>query len=300
MSSSALDEVRRIGPAIAARSDEIEQLRTLPLEVVELVKSTGAFRMYVPDDLDGPVVSAWESLEIIEELAYHDGATGWCAMIGSTTSLMSSFLPDAYAKEIFGSTDAIGAGFAMPAGRAVAVDGGLRVTGRWQWGSGSRHATWIGGGCRIVDEEGARSPRSDGLAMPFVFFPADDVELIDNWHVSGLAGSGSGDYLVTDVFVPEGRWVQMGRDEPVRSNSLSRFSFYGLLAAGVAACAMGLARRSIDEQEASGKLQDPAGAIADSSRCSKGGGEAGFGLGPDEAGGRRHVADGRDRAQPVG
>ncbi len=242
-----LDEVRRIGPAIAARSPEIEQNGTLPGDIVELIRPTGAFRMYVPDDLDGPDVDAWQSLEILEELAFHDSASGWCAMIGSTSSLLSSFLPDRYAKEIFGGADAIVGGFAMPRGAATVVDGGLRVTGTWAWGSGTRHCTWIGGGCRVVDENGDPASRDDGLAVPFVFFPADQVEFIDNWQVSGMKGTGSGDYQVTDVFVPEGRWVQMGRDPAVRKNPLSTFSFFGLLACGVASCAMGIGRRSITE-----------------------------------------------------
>ncbi|NNC79692.1 MAG: hypothetical protein HKN94_06010 [Acidimicrobiales bacterium] len=247
MGNPVLDAVREIGPSIAARADEAEQAKRLPLDVVELMKPTGAFRMYVPDDLDGPGVTAWESLEVMEELAYHDGAAGWCSMIGSTTSLMSSFLPDPFATEIFGSRDAIGGGFAMPAARATPVDGGLRVSGRWSWGSGTQHCTWIGGGCLVVDEDGKPAPRADGLASPFVFFPPEEVEFIDNWDVSGLSGTGSGDYQVTDVFVPEGRWVQNGIDEPVRRNSWSRFSFYGLLACGVAACAVGIGRRAIDE-----------------------------------------------------
>ena len=242
-----LEAVREIGPSIAARSDEIEQGRRLPLDVVEMMKSTGAFRMYVPDDLDGPGVTAWESLEVIEELAYHDGAAGWCSMIGSTTSLMSSSLPDPWAKEIFGSADAIGGGFAMPTATATPVDGGLRVTGRWSWGSGTQHCTWVGGGCLLVDEDGKTTPRADGLVVPFVFFEPEHVEWLDNWHVSGLCGTGSGDYQVTDVFVPEGRWVQIGLDEPVRDNTLSRMPFFGLFACAVAASAMGIGRRAIDE-----------------------------------------------------
>ncbi|MEM7273886.1 MAG: acyl-CoA dehydrogenase family protein [Actinomycetota bacterium] len=248
MNESPLEQVRLIGPKLAARSADIEELRTLPEDVVELVRPTGAFRMYVPDDdLDGPGVTAWESLEIIEELGYHDGAVGWCAAIGSTTSLLSSYLPDPFATEIFGSRDGIAGGFAALNGRAVPVDGGLRVSGTWQWGSGTRHCDWVGGGCLIVDEDGTPTPRADGLAAPFVFFPAEEVEFIDTWHSSGLAGTGSGDYRVTDVFVPEGRWAQTGRDRPLRSNALARFSFFGLLACGVAASAMGIARRSIDE-----------------------------------------------------
>lgn len=247
MTSPVLEAVREIGSAIAARSDEIEQGRGLPLDVVEMIKLTGAFRMYVPEDLNGPAVQAWESLETLRELAYHDGAAGWCAMIGSTTSLMSSSLPDPYAAEIFGSRDSIAGGFAMPAGQAVPVDGGLKVTGRWSWGSGTRHSTWIGGGCLLMGSDGTPKPREDGLASAFIFFRPEDVEFIDNWHTSGLSGTGSGDYQVTDSFVPEGRWVQLSNRELVRPNSLSKFSFFGLLACGVAACAVGIGRRSVDE-----------------------------------------------------
>jgi len=245
--ATLVEAVRSIGPHLAERSHEIEENRGLPMDVVDSIRNTGAFRMYVPADLGGPGVTAWESIEVLEELGYHDGASGWCAMIGSTTSLLASTLPEPHATDIFGDANSVAGGFAMPNGRAVSVEGGLRVSGRWQWGSGTRHCSWIAGGCLIVDENGERAPRPDGLSVPFVFFPASDVEFIDNWHVSGLAGSGSGDYQVSDVFVPEGRWVQMGRDEPLRDNTLSRFSFYGLLACGVASVAVGIGRRSIDE-----------------------------------------------------
>jgi len=259
MASSVLEAVKDIGPTIALRSDEIEAQRGLPLDVVDLVRPTGAFRLYVPDDLDGPGVTAWESLEVIEELAYHDSAVGWCSMIGSTTSLMSSSLPDPFAKQLFGGRDSIGGGFAMPAGRATPVDGGLRVSGQWAWGSGTRHCTSIGGGCLIVNEEGEPTPREDGLFMPFVFFDPEDVEFIDNWHVSGLSGTGSGDFKVTDVFVPEGRWVQIGIDKPRRDNTLSRLPFFGLFACAVAASAMGIGRRAVDELVDLAALKTPQG-----------------------------------------
>lgn len=259
MGNQVLSAVKKIGPVIAARSEEIELNRGLPQDVVELIGPTGAFRLYVPDDLGGPGVNPWESLEALEELAYHDGASGWCAMIGSTTSLMASSLPDPYATELFGSPEAIGGGFAMPSGRAVQTDGGLRVTGRWAWGSGTRHCTTIGGGCFIVDHDGNPAPRPDGLVMPFVFFEPGDVEFIDNWHSSGLCGTGSGDYAVNNVFVPEGRWAQIGLGKPVRDNSLSRFSFFGLFACAVAATAVGIGRRAIDELVVLAESKTPQG-----------------------------------------
>ena len=247
MTSGVLAAARELGPAIAARSDEIEALGTLPRDLVDLIAPSGAFRQYVPDDLGGPGVTAWESLVATEEFAYHDGAVGWCVAIGSTTSLMSNWLEDPWAGELFGDARAVGGGFAAANGRARVVDGGLRVSGRWQWGSGTKHCTTIGGGALIVGDDGKPAPRDDGLVVPFVFFDPDDVEFVETWDVSGLAGTGSVDYVVEDAFVPEGRWVQFGQTPVVRDNPLSRFSFYGMLASGVASAAVGIARRSIDE-----------------------------------------------------
>jgi alkylation response protein AidB-like acyl-CoA dehydrogenase len=247
MANPILDEARRLNPSIAARGGEIEELRTLPLDIVDQIRPSQAFRQYVPADLGGPAGTAWEGLEVIEEYAHADGSVGWSVAISCTSSLMATYLPAEFGELIFGDPRSITGGYAAPAGRATPVDGGLRVSGTWQWGSGTRHCTWIGGGCALVDESGKPSPRDDGLAFPYVFFDLDDVEFLDTWHVSGLAGTGSLDYRVTDAFVPEGRWVQIGVDPATRENPYARFSFYGLLALGIAATSSGIARRSIDE-----------------------------------------------------
>ena len=247
MGNPILETARELGPSIAARSAEIESLGTLPLDVVDAIRPSQAFRQYVPADLGGPSATAWDGLEVIEEYAYHDGSTGWCVAISCTSSLMASYLPHDWGELIFGDPRSITGGFAAPAGKATPVDGGLRVSGQWQWGSGTRHATWIGGGCMLVDGDGRPTPRGDGLAFPYVFFDLDDVEFVDTWQVSGLGGTGSLDYTVTDAFVPEGRWVQIGVDAPTRQNPFTHFSFYGLLALGIAATGVGIARRAIDE-----------------------------------------------------
>ena len=277
MTNTVLEAARRLGPSIAARGDEIEELRTLPMDIVDEIRPSQAFRQYVPADLGGPAVSAWEGLEAIEEFAYHDGSVGWSVAIASTSSLMASYLPPEHATEIYGDPRSITGGYAAAAGLATPVDGGLKVNGTWQWGSGTQHCTWIGGGCRVVGPDGTPTPRDDGLSFPYVFFDPSNVEFLDTWHVSGLAGTGSLDYRVTDVFVPEGRWVQIGIDPPVHDGPLARFSFYGLLALGIAATSIGIARRAIDElavlaehkrpQGSSRPLRDRAPIQADTARA---------------------------------
>jgi len=259
VTNTVLETARKLGPSIAARGDEIEQLGTLPLDIVDAIRPSQAFRLYVPVDLGGPSATAWDGLEVIEEYAYHDGSTGWSVAISCTSSLMASYLPEEWGKVIFGDPRSITGGYAAPAGEARSVEGGLQVSGTWQWGSGTKHCTWIGGGCRLVGPDGKPAPRDDGLAFPYVFFDLDDVEFIETWHVSGLAGTGSLDYTVTDAFVPEGRWVQIGVDSPTWENPFSRFSFYGLLALGIAATAVGIARRAIDELVVLAETKRPQG-----------------------------------------
>ncbi len=264
MKSAGTDRVAEavgLTPTISARSTEIEERGTLPPDLVDLIRPTGAFRQWVPAELDGPAVPAWESLRVIEQYGYADGAVGWCVAIATTSSLMAGFLPAEWGKLIYGDPGSITGGFAMPKGRARPIPGGgLEVTGRWQWGSGTSHCTWIGGGCLLVDGEGKPTARSsDGLRAPFVFFDRDDVEIIHTWEVSGLSGTGSNDYAVHKAYVPEGRWVEIGATEATYPNPLTGFSFYGLLALAVAATTVGIARRSIDELVALARDKRPQG-----------------------------------------
>lgn len=230
------------------RSTEIEAARRLPQDIVDGLIDANAMRVWIPARYGGVEGSVQDMVDALELAGYHDGATAWCIMIANTTALNSGYLEPAFAEEIFGDPRAVTGGFGMPAGTGVAVDGGISVTGRWAWGSGSSHCTWIGGGVRIVDDSGAPARLADGTAVPFVFFDRDDVELLDTWHVMGLRGTGSTDYQVERAFVPNNRWVSFtASPEPVVDSPLYRFSFLGALGIGVSAVMVGLAKRAIDE-----------------------------------------------------
>lgn len=231
-----LDDVEAVGRDAADRAAEIEELRRLPGDLAIALRDAGLFHAWVPKRYGGAELGVLEVLDAIEALSFHDGSTGWCGMIGATTSLTAAYLPPEWAQTIFGDPTTIAGGFAMPAGRGVRVDGGLRVSGRWQWGSGTSHCTWIGGGT-LVEHEGA----------PFVFFERDQVELLDTWRVAGLKGTGSTDYSVDEAFVPDGRWVHVIGSTPVVDAPLYRLPFLGTLALGVCMVGLGLARRAQHE-----------------------------------------------------
>lgn len=247
--------IHEVAARAGGRSAEIERLRHLPDDLVTDLVAAGAFRLAVPVAYGGPEASAAELLDAIEAVSYHDGATGWCVMIANTTALGAYLLPAEHGRTLFEAPTAVTGGFAMPAGQAVLQpDGSLRVSGRWQWGSGTDHCTHIGGGVLVVDEAGDPTPLPDGSAVVFAFFDRSDVTLLDTWHVSGLKGTASTDYEVHDALVPAGRWADLfaGRP-PVVDGPLARLPFAGFLAAGVASVLLGLGRRAVDELVALGE-----------------------------------------------
>ena len=245
-SQSFPERASSLGPMLRSRTDEIEAAGSLPDDIVSAMQELDLLRMWVPSAYDGPEVGASEALDTMVELGRHDGAVAWCTMIANTTSLLAARLPADWARKLFGDPASIGAGFAQPRGEARVVDGGLKISGQWQWGSFTRHATAVAGGCRVIDGP------DNGPRVPFVFFDPADVEWIDNWDVIGLRGTGSSDYTVTDAFVPDGRWVDFGRrPNLVIDRPLYQFSFYGLLAVGVAATVIGMADRAVEEFAAS-------------------------------------------------
>jgi alkylation response protein AidB-like acyl-CoA dehydrogenase len=119
------------------------------------------------------------------------------------------------------------------------VDGGFRVTGRWPFASGCQHCQWLVGGGLIPDHGGTP-------ALRLFLFPTAEVEVIDTWHVAGLAGTGSHDIAVQDVFVPYELTVAIP-GTPQHGGALYGFPVFGLLAVGVASVALGIARAAIDE-----------------------------------------------------
>ena len=198
-----LRRARALAPVLRERADEIERARRLPSDVVESLRATGVFRMGFARDWGGPELSSIAQTEVIEALSYGDASAGWCAMIGSDTGLYAAFLDRDAAERMFPVLDLVTAGLLFPSGRADAVAGGYRLTGRWQFGSGVTHADWVvSGAFRYRDGVPEPGPGGVGHGSILLMVPRSDVEVLDTWHTTGLAGSGSCDYTITDLFVP--------------------------------------------------------------------------------------------------
>ena len=232
--------VEALLPAIRARGDEIASLRQLPRDLVDSLKGAGAFRMSMPATWGGPEMSLRRQVELIEAVAVADPSVSWCVMIGSDAGFYSAFLEDAVARELWRDLDDVTAGWVFPAGRAVPVDGGFRVSGRWQFGSGCTHADVIIGGCLIMGDVGSPAVGPDGLPVTrIVVARADQFEIMDTWYTTGLAGSGSNDYRCQDLFVPAEHTFSFA--EPVRRPG-ALYAFPGAFFANMQGVGLGLAR----------------------------------------------------------
>jgi alkylation response protein AidB-like acyl-CoA dehydrogenase len=262
--AALIEAARSIAPLVRACRDEGERERRLPAQVLAAMHEARLFRMYIPKALGGLEIDPITSMIVVEEIARADAAAAWNLMLGATYGLWAAFLPDDAAREIYGAPDAVVAGALRPTGRARPVDGGFVVDGRWSFASGIRHAAWWNAGC-LVGRDGAAGDADTPPPAPeawLVFFPAPDGELIDNWDVGGLRGTGSHDYAVCGLFVPRARAIPFDA-APRARGPLYRLPRQALLDNMMAALPLGIARTAIDtlvEIAAGGKR--PAGAGA--------------------------------------
>ncbi|WIM95004.1 acyl-CoA dehydrogenase family protein [Actinoplanes oblitus] len=200
-----LDRAKALAPVLRERAAEIERARTLPADVVELLRGTGVFRMCFGEERGGPGLTSMEQTQVVEALAYGDASAAWCAVIGANGGIYSRFLDQGVARGMFSSIDMVVAGLLQPSGRAERVPGGYRLSGRWSFGSGVNHSDWVMSGA-FVFQDGQPYASPDGSnpheSRQFLV-PRSDVDVLDNWETTGLCGSGSSDYTMTDVYVPE-------------------------------------------------------------------------------------------------
>ncbi len=252
--SELLAAARGLAPLIAAQRDEIERERRLPAAIVRGLKEAGVFRMTMPRSLGGLEAAPRAQFEVLEALSQADASVGWCAYIGGSAGWFSAYFDEATARELYPVPDAIAGGAAgRPGGRAVQVEGGYRVSGRWPFASGAHHCDWLVSACFVYEGE---EPRRDAAGRPELrqlLLPAAECELIDTWFTTGLRGSGSVDYAVTDRFVRAARSFNLGASPIRQPGPLYRMRTMFLL--NHAAVALGIGRAAIEalQELAAGK-----------------------------------------------
>ena len=238
-----LDSIEAIRDTVAGSADESERSGTLAPAAVAAIRDAGLFALKLPEDLGGAEADPVTQIEVIEALAYIDASAGWCLMIGATAiGQPGAFTDDEAIAEIFcdgriptGATSTALKGVATP------VEGGYVLTGRWPFASGVRYAEWMTAGAAVKsDAEG--EPKRLSLV-----FPVSKGYIHDNWHVTGLEGSGSNDISASELFVPAEFTWDSSVWEPKRGGAIYRMGRPGFVANEHSGIALGIARRALDE-----------------------------------------------------
>jgi indole-3-acetate monooxygenase len=244
------ERARELAPMIAAASDQTESERRVPQAVMKALHDQGLFRMMQPKSIGGGESTPMEFMKVLEIVAGADASTAWCLGQGLGCSTAAGFVPHETAKEMFETPGILAWGPPTPGNKAVLCDGGYKATGRWRCASGAPYATWFGGHSPVFEADGETPVKDDAgkQAMRTMLMPAKDVTLHNVWDVIGLRGTGSDDYEVKDLFVPNShttwRNSQPDRAEDGPLYSVPLLTVYGM---GFAGIALGIARAMLDE-----------------------------------------------------
>ncbi|MCP3440306.1 acyl-CoA dehydrogenase family protein [Bradyrhizobium sp. CCGUVB14] len=238
---------RAIAPLIAGEANEIERTRRLTPAVVDALIENGLYRALLPQDLGGSEAPPDIFMQMLEEIAKADASTAWCLGQCSVCAMIAASLDHGSAHEIFNTAPGILAWGAV-AHEARAVEGGYRVTARWDFASGSRQASWLGAHVRIANADGTPRKNADGSQeMRTILFPLVSAVMHDVWQAIGLAGTGTDSYEVKDLFIPDRfavfRDVPSALREPGPLYRLPTGSTFSL---GFAAVSLGVARATLD------------------------------------------------------
>jgi alkylation response protein AidB-like acyl-CoA dehydrogenase len=210
------------------------------------LRNEGLFELWLPREYGGAEIDIVTYLKAIEEISRIDSAAGWVFANAATGAVQAAMMPEAGAREVFGS-GAMHAGSIIPRGRAVPVQGGYSVSGRWPLVSGCHHADWIAGNCLVFDGE---QPRMAPGGMPdftLMFFRAADCKILDTWHSTGMRGTGSADVVADGVFVPEHRVFSPFTAKSRLAGALYKVRIEMHFFTALATVGLGIARAAIDE-----------------------------------------------------
>ena len=249
-----------IAPLLRAEGVKIEALGQLTDAVVDALHARGLYRTLLPRSLHGHGAGLETFVKVMESLAAADASTAWCVGQASGCSMAAAYVEPAIAREIWGDDPrgVLAWGFQIE-GRAKVVPGGFRVTGKWGFGSGGHHASWMGAHCHVELPDGSLLKDAEGNPIErTMLLRQDQLDWSSNWDVVGLRGTGSDNYVLNDVFVPDAYTVRRDLDAERRIDEpFFRFSTTSAYACGFAAVSIGIARGMLDELRSLAQTKKP-------------------------------------------
>jgi alkylation response protein AidB-like acyl-CoA dehydrogenase len=248
LTRSPLGVARELAPQIRSCAEEIEAQRELPRPLFETLADNGLFQLALPLSLGGAELELPDYIKVIEELGGADASTAWAINQGGIFATFAARMPAGAARAIWVDIPrAVVANTPMAVFRAVAVNGGYRVSGRGGFSTGCRHAAWLAAHAQIIDGDEPRRQPNGNPETRFLFVSREEADVQDTWRVRGMRGTGTHHFAVEDVFVPEQRTVESDPPAPlIEDGPLYRIPRTLLFASGDASVAVGLARAALD------------------------------------------------------
>lgn len=252
---------KAVAPLIDAAVEIIEKTRRIPEPLLTALHDNRLPRLFLPRSLGGDQVDPVTYFRTIELISRHDASVGWNLFVGNSTCLQAPFLPPETGRAIWGNPRALIAWGPPNQCRVSAAPGGYRATGRWDFASGCRQASWMGCHATVVEADGSlRLNRFGKPTVRTLLFPLEQATLLDTWDTIGLRGTASDSYEIKNIFVPEA--FSSTREDPTlrqEPGPLYSFPMQGLYAIGVAGCAIGTARAMLEELKTIATKKTPRG-----------------------------------------
>ncbi|MFB9466282.1 acyl-CoA dehydrogenase family protein [Streptomyces cinereospinus] len=252
-SASALKEsAAALVPLLRENAARTEADRRVAEENIAALTEAGLFRLTVPQRFGGHETDFRTFLEVTSELARGCGSTAWVTTLVNICNWMAALYPEQAQQEVWGENpDARVCGVLAPSATSRAVEGGLVVTGRWGFASGSLHSQWAVLGIPVVDADGQQIDQGSAL------IPMSDLTLEDTWYVAGMRGTGSNTLVADEVFVPAHRILSVTQGmqgilpTEHKDEVLYRSALIPVLALVLAGPQVGLAQAGMDVVTAS-------------------------------------------------
>lgn len=231
-----IGEIRGLAPLVAQHREALDRDRRIPKPMFDALAELDLFRLWLPKALGGKEVAPLDYLRIIEAVSTLDGSIGWVVANGAGMSRAAGYLPEAVARAWYASPQDFCVAATGAVGVAKPVAGGYRVSGCWPFGSGAHHATRFMGMCRVEDPA-----ITDPEFRLLCYLPPEQVKVIDNWHVSGLRGTGSCDFSTDDVFVPAAHTHPFFDPKPTQPGIVYRLPQVAIFGMSICAVPLGIA-----------------------------------------------------------
>ena len=249
MSKAVLDAVRDLLPQFRDRAEEAERLRVVPEASIKDLEASGFFRLLQPKRFDGLESDPVDFYSAVKLIASACGSTGWVSSVVGVHPWQVALFPDTAQQAVWGedTNTRLSSSYA-PTGKALLVEGGYRLSGRWSFSSGCDHASWVLLGGLVSNDE--------GQIVDFKTFllPRSDYTIEDVWDTVGLRGTGSNDIVVEDVFVPADNTLSMGDTgkcygpgQEQNTSNLYKLPFHSIFTSTITTPIIGMAAGAYDE-----------------------------------------------------